>query len=181
MAARGPSANAKRRRFAEEYAKDFNATQAAIRAGYSRKSAKVCGSRLLTFADVRDHLAQIVAKASRSNEITVERTMREIASVAYGDVGALFDEAGNLKPIQQMDVDARAMIAGVEHEEIFGPSEGEGEPRRVLGMVRKVRLRDKLKGLDQCMSILAMHKSVNPLAASGLNLHIYPSTYKRPK
>ena len=135
----------------------------------------------MTYGDVRDHLATILHKVSVSNEITIDRTMREIASVAYGDVGELFDEKGALLPVHTLAPHVSAMIAGVEQEEIYGPTGDEDAPRAVIGMVRKVRLRDKLKSLDQCMSILGMHKSLNPQAANGLNLHIYPSTYKRPK
>lgn len=46
------SLNPQQKRFVEEYLIDLNATQAAIRAGYSKKTAKAQGSRLLTHVDV---------------------------------------------------------------------------------------------------------------------------------
>ena len=169
---------AKRMRFAEEYAKDLNGTQAAIRAGYSLHTARQIGSRLLTKVDIRDRVAEILSRAAAKNEISVERTMQQIARLAYGDIRRLYDGAGKLRPIHELDDDAAALVASVEQEELYV---GSGEERRHIGVLQKVRMRDPQKALDQCMSILAMHKTINPAEAGGLNLHIYPSTYKRPK
>ena len=61
-----PKLNLKQRRFCEEYLVDLNATQAAERAGYSKATARAQGHRLLTYADVK---AQI-------NELLIERGER---------------------------------------------------------------------------------------------------------
>ena len=60
--------SAKRQAFVANYLLDFNATQAAIRAGYSPRAAKVTGHRLLTDANVMTALAAGKRKASRANE-----------------------------------------------------------------------------------------------------------------
>jgi phage terminase small subunit len=62
--------NAKRQRFVEEYLKDLNAKQAAIRAGYSPKTAEVNGPRLLSFAEVQ--AAVEVAKAERAKRMQID-------------------------------------------------------------------------------------------------------------
>lgn len=61
----------KQRRFAEEYLVDSNATQAAIRAGYSAKTAEQQGSRLLSNVKVRAHVNGLQAKVSERVELTV--------------------------------------------------------------------------------------------------------------
>lgn len=61
----------KQRRFAEEYLLDSNATQAAIRAGYSAKTAEQQGSRLLSNVKVRAHVNGLQAKVSERVELTV--------------------------------------------------------------------------------------------------------------
>lgn len=77
--------NAKRRRFCIEYIKDANATQAAIRAGYSKGSAHVTGSRLLSDAKVQKAIellrAPVIAKAERTldNHLAMLETLRDEA------------------------------------------------------------------------------------------------------
>lgn len=66
--------------FAAEYVKDFNATQAAIRAGYSESTAKQQGSRLLTRVDVK---ALVAAASQQAVEIVEARTEEAIGSAAW--------------------------------------------------------------------------------------------------
>lgn len=61
--------NPRQKRFVSEYTIDCNATQAAIRAGYSRKTAKQIASRLLTNVDVADAVAKAVEKRAAKAEI----------------------------------------------------------------------------------------------------------------
>ena len=164
----------RRARFAQEYVKDLNATQAAIRAGYAEKSAQVTGSRLLSNAMVRADIDARLAKVAKSNEITVERTLKEIARIAYGDTRKLFNEDGSLRKLSDLDDDTAALIASVETDEIRA-----GEGREVIGYTRKVKRWDKVKALDQCMAYLGMHKTANPAEGGSLSLTINLSGGKR--
>lgn len=74
--------NAKRRRFVEEYLVDLNATQAAIRAGYSAKTAKSTGQRLLTFDDVREAIKNAQAERSKRTELTMDYVIDGLQEVA---------------------------------------------------------------------------------------------------
>jgi phage terminase small subunit len=60
----------KQRRFVEELPLDWNATQAAIRAGYAKNSARQEGSRLLSNADIQDAIAALQAEASKRCQVT---------------------------------------------------------------------------------------------------------------
>lgn len=71
----------RRRRFVEEYAVDLNATQAAIRAGYAKKTAKSEGARLLSFAAVKDAIAAVQAKMSAESSLTVAKVLEDIERV----------------------------------------------------------------------------------------------------
>lgn len=68
----------KQARFVAEYLKDQNATQAAIRAGYSKGTAKQQGSRLLTNADVKRAVNSGQKRVARKAEITVESLAAEL-------------------------------------------------------------------------------------------------------
>lgn len=73
----------KQKRFCEEYLIDLNATQAAIRAGYSPKTAEQTASRLLRNVKVQEYIAKRQKELSRSTEITQERVIKELALIAF--------------------------------------------------------------------------------------------------
>jgi phage terminase small subunit len=132
------------RRFAEEYLVDLNATQAAIRAGYSEKTARAQGSRLLTNVDVLSAIEDGKAKRAAKVEITAERVLREIARVALLDPRKLFDESGNLKSPTELDDDTAAVLSSLE---VFEEFAGRGELRESIGTTRKIKLWDKVSAL----------------------------------
>lgn len=75
-----------RERFCQEYIIDLNATQAAIRAGYSEKTATSQGQRLLTFVEVQDRLAELMRERSERTQITQDMVLEEIALIAFSNV-----------------------------------------------------------------------------------------------
>ena len=75
----------KQQRFVEEYPVDLNATQAAIRAGYSAKTAPAQASRLLTNVNVAAAISQKMAERAERVEITSAAVLNEIARIAFLD------------------------------------------------------------------------------------------------
>ena len=165
------AADQRQRRFVLEYCKDLNATAAATRAGFSTKGARVQGSRLLANPNIAAAIRAKLDTAALRADITVARTLKQIARIAYADIRELYDEKGILRPIHELDEDTAAMLAGVETEELYT---GSGEKRISIGILRKVKLRDMGKALDQCMSYLGMHKTGDQAQdkARGLQLTI---------
>lgn len=94
-------ASDKQKLFAAEYLKDLNATQAAIRAGYSPKTAKAQGSRLLTNVDV----AKLVAEENQARlegvKYDSDRLLQELLLENRADMADLFDENNSLLPISE--------------------------------------------------------------------------------
>ncbi len=70
--------------FCQEYVKDRNATQAAIRAGYSEKTARQQGSRLLTNAAIRARIGELQAEVAERNRITVDSLLSKFQEVYEG-------------------------------------------------------------------------------------------------
>jgi phage terminase small subunit len=68
-------------RFVEEYLVDSNACQAAIRAGFSPKTAKQIGSRLLTNVDIAAAIADAKAPVLAANQLTLDEHLRELAAI----------------------------------------------------------------------------------------------------
>lgn len=75
----------KQARFVDEYLIDLNATRAAIRAGYSVKTAEVQGSRLLRDAKVQAAISARQAQRSERTEITQDRVLEELWAIATAD------------------------------------------------------------------------------------------------
>jgi len=78
--------NRKQRTFVNEYIVDCNATQAAIRAGYSAKTAHVTGPRLLTNVRVAPEIDKALAKRKNRVVVTQDDVIRELAMIAFGDI-----------------------------------------------------------------------------------------------
>lgn len=91
MTTRVKTPNNKREKFVEEYVKDGNATQAAIRAGYSPKSARVTGHRLLTNDALQQRLKEAGQQGLETLMEIAESGKSETARVQAGIV--LMDRA----------------------------------------------------------------------------------------
>lgn len=133
----------KHRRFVAEYLKDLNATQAAIRAGYSEKTAKQQGSRLLTNADIASAVSAGQAKALERAELSATRVLEEMRRLAFVSVADLFDTDGNLLPIHKLPREVASAVASVEVVK-KNLAAGDGQ----TDTVHKLKTWDKPKALD---------------------------------
>lgn len=79
----------RQQRFVEEYLVDLNATQAAIRAGYSARTANREGARLLSNADIAAQIAARRQALSQTVEVTQERIVAEYARMAFYDPASI--------------------------------------------------------------------------------------------
>lgn len=73
----------KQKRFCDEYLIDLNATQAAIRAGYSARTANEQGARLLANVSVQEYIARKMAERSRRTGVNQDRVVLELAKIAF--------------------------------------------------------------------------------------------------
>ena len=73
-------------RFCEEYLIDLNATQAAIRAGYSEKTAREQAAQNLSKLNIQEKIAELKAERSKRTEITQDSVIQELAAVARAEV-----------------------------------------------------------------------------------------------
>jgi len=78
-----PGLTLKQQRFVEEYLIDLNATQAAIRAGFSVKNAGKIGFQLLEKTRIKNAIDKAMAERSRRTGITQDRVLQELAKIAF--------------------------------------------------------------------------------------------------
>jgi phage terminase small subunit len=131
---------ARQRRFVEEYLIDLNATQAAIRAGYSEKNAFKIGARLVQKCTaVKDAIDAALAERSSRTAVTADRVVKELARVAFADPRAVFSWGPDgvlLRDSDELTDDEAAIVAEVS------------ETRSETGGSIKGKLCDKIKALE---------------------------------
>lgn len=145
--------SAKQAAFVREYLVDKNATQAAIRAGYSQRTAASIGEENLRKPEIRAALeAEISDLASRVG-LTAERVLQERMRLAFFDVRKLLDAEGNPKPLQDLDDDTAAAVAGLEVVQMVGSDETPG----VISLLKKYKLATK----DASLAALEKYLGLN--------------------
>ena len=81
----------KQKRFVEEYLIDLNATQAAIRAGYSPHTAKDIGCENLAKPNIAAAISQAMAERSRRTGINQDRVLQELARIGFAKITDVVD------------------------------------------------------------------------------------------
>lgn len=135
-----------------------NITEAALAVGFSPKTAASQGSRLLKDVEVQRLLKERRAKLIEKLELTTERTLLEIARLAYVDPRKFFHKDGTPKEITELDDDTAAALAGMEVVEEW---EGQGADRKVVGVTKKYKLADKNAALEKAMKHLGQYEKDN--------------------
>ena len=144
----------KQQRFVEEYLVDLNATQAAIRSGYSKKTAHEIGNQNLRKLLIKEAITEARAKLSQRTEITQDMVMAEFAKIGFADIRRMFSEDGALKQVASLTADEAASIAAIEVVTKVIPGK-DGEPADVE-YVHKIRSWDKVAALTQMGRRLGM-------------------------
>lgn len=144
----------KQQRFVEEYLIDLNGAQAAIRAGYSPKTAQEQSSRLLSNVKVAEAVAAAKQERAERTGITADRVLLELARLGLSDVRKLFTDDGELRRVTDLDDDTAAAVASVEV--VTKPGEIDEDGNRTVEYVHKVKLWDKNSALDKIAKHLGM-------------------------
>lgn len=137
----------KQERFVDEYLKDLNATQAAIRAGYSQKNAHTIASQLLGKSQVSQQISKRRKALELDCEVTRERVVKEMARLAFFNIKCFFDDNGNPKKVSELTDDAACAINGIDIVNIGNDDVG-------FGQVIKYKIPDKNKALENLAKIL---------------------------
>lgn len=148
--------NPKQERFVAEYLVDLNATQAAIRAGYSPKTAKEQGARLLTNVHIQKAVQERRQQHQANTGLTVERVLLEAMRLAFFDIRKLTDAEGNPIPINQLDDDTAAAIQGLE----LATERSRDEDGSVT-VVRKYKIADKNAAVERLFKHLGLFQKDN--------------------
>lgn len=128
----------KQKRFVDEYLIDLNATQAAIRAGYSPKTAQEIGSQNLSKLMVQDAIAKEMAERSKRTGVNQDRIVLELAKIAFVKLTDIVDNTGKIK--SSASDDDLSCIESMKYKKSESDSGSSVE--------REVKISPKLKGLE---------------------------------
>ena len=135
----------KQKRFVEEYLIDLNATQAAIRAGYSPATAKEIGCENLTKPNIAAAVSQAMAERSRRTGINQDRVLQELARIGFAKITDVVDpETAKIRP--DASDDDLACIQSIK----IKPNE--------FGTEREVKMYDKKSALVDLGKHLGLFK-----------------------
>lgn len=142
-------------RFTDEFLIDLNGTQAAIRAGYSRKTAYSQASRLLRNVYVQRVIEAKKAERAKRVQLSQDDVLRQLRSILTFDPRRAYDpETGRQLGIHELPEDVAMVVSGIDSEELFDNPDGEGKV--AVGEVRKLKFWDKPKMIELAMKHLGM-------------------------
>lgn len=148
----------KQKRFVEEYLIDLNATQAAIRAGYSPDTAGSIGAENLKKPEIKSRIDKAMAERSRRTGINQDRVLQELARIGFAKITDVVDpETAQIKP--DASDDDLACIQSIK----IKPNE--------FGTEREVKLYDKKSALVDLGKHLGLFKDKLELNGD-MDLHI---------
>lgn len=145
----------KQSRFVAEYLVDLNATQAAIRAGYSKRTAHSQGPRLLENVEVAAAVQAALKRRADRVEVKQDDVLRELLRIMNSDIADAFNADGSLKPIHEIPEETRRAISAVEVDELWGPRE-DGEGREQKGWTKKIKFWSKDSAIEKAMKHLGL-------------------------
>jgi phage terminase small subunit len=140
----------KQQRFVDEYLVDLNATQAAIRAGYSERTAAAIGAENLTKPQIASAVQKATSERSERTKVTADRVVEELAKVGFSDMRK-FTKWGpsgvSLKDSDSLEGDDAACVAEVSQTVTDGG-----------GGTLKFKLHDKVTSLKLLGQHVGMFK-----------------------
>lgn len=153
--------SSKQKVFAESYLRSWNATQAALDAGYAENSARQQGSRLLSNANIKAEIEQRLEELTMSSAEVLARLTQH----ARADMGIFF------KPVEEWTFFPLSSYDILDAKEVIEPSEGDKKPEvRICYFVRHVAI-DIEKMLDPQYSRLIDKFKDSPKDGITLELH----------
>lgn len=147
--------------FAREFIVDLNATQAAIRAGYSEKSSRNQGARMMANDDILDRIAEL--KAERNEQVGVDAAyvLRRLTEIDQMDVLDILLANGELKPIKDWPKVWRTTLSGMDVVEMASAESA--------ALLKKIKWPDKVKNLE----LLGKHVDVQAFKEQTKVEHVF--------
>jgi len=135
--------------FCIEYMIDLNATQAAIRAGYSEKTAQMIGSENLSKPIIMQHLAHLLTKREQRAEKSADDVIKELECVGFSRLGDIIEwNQSGMAFLKDSDSVSDDAMAAIESVQVTEEQSGDDKNDRMV-LKTKVKLHSKMAALTQ--------------------------------
>ena len=182
------SLNRKQQLFVAEYLVDLNATQAAIRAGYSKRTAKQIGDKLLTHIVIKTAIDSAIEERKSRISVTADSVVKELALVGFANMAdfIVIDEGGGIQaiPLDQLAEGKSRIIKKVKEKRVIRTVKGtkdKPDGEEVLDATYEFELCDKVKSLELLARHLGLLNDKNEFglnaATAALILSMLPPEY----
>lgn len=158
----------KQAKFAIEYVVDLNATQAAIRAGYSIKTPGAIGAENLKKPKIMAAIAKLQAQIARNNEITPERIVAELAKIGFSNIGDFMDAQGDPSKLTR---DQLAAVSEVTVERVVGDMAEDGTGGIVRAKFKLYEKRAALVDLGKHLNMFNHAKKVEHVVTGEVDVN----------
>lgn len=150
-------AHMKEQMFAHEYLADLDPVGAGLRSGMvsmqlDYKTQETLAAKIFHRPAVQTLIKAALKDKLLCNGVTEDKVVRELANIAFFDIGDLTDETGDFKPIHSLPREVRSVIQEMEYKVLYRRENGQQIPQ---GHITKVKLHDKLNSLKQLLSRLS--------------------------
>lgn len=130
------SFTAKEERFVHEYLVDMNATQAAIRAGYSKKTAGAIGHEFLKKPKIQEAIEKARHQALLRADLSLDSLINELKRMGFWSIKDFVDEGNTIKDVSKLPRECLVPVVGIKTTERFDP---DGHPVKTV----ELKLADK--------------------------------------
>lgn len=161
----------KQERFCLEYLVDLNATAAARRAGYSKRTANEQAARLLANVSIQARVRELKAARAERTRLKADDVVRELALVAFSDIGEVVDFSRTdprLRPADEIPETARRAVASMK---VRRYTQGHGDDAREVE-VTEFKLWDKLAALEKLGRHLGLFKDAGGPSGPQVSLQV---------
>lgn len=127
--------------FCREYLIDLNATRAAIKAGYSEKTAREIASQNLSKLNIQKRIQELMNDRNERNTVDSDYVLKRLIEIDEMDVADILNDDMSIKPISQWSKSWRRTLQGVDI--IYLASNADTET-----IIKKIKWPDKVKNLE---------------------------------
>ena len=136
-----PQLSYKQERFCQEYIKDLNGTQAALRAGHSAKGASIASVRHLKVPVVQQYIAHLQQQYAKKIEITTEAILQEFAKIGLANIQNYITNGNHTKDLTEIPPEHAACVASIKVTEVISSNN--------TRITTEMKLHDKISALEK--------------------------------
>jgi phage terminase small subunit len=156
------------KKFCREYMKDFNGTQAAVRAGYSKKSAGEQATRLLGNVNAQKFIKSLQEKNANKHEGLADEIVAELKKIGFSDIKKFLDADNTVKDISELPSELTTLVESIKKVETeFGDEDHGGTKKSV-----QFKLHSKLDALEKLAKYVGLYEADNRQRGAVITVNI---------